>query len=534
MTLAAGLLGLPPVQAFLLIPVLAVSSFAAASALRSRHAVTPAVVIAGLAALVVPILFWTAWRHATKGQARQQGEESRQVTMNEIAANRHVWRIAECARQHALEHPEAGYPSSLDAVGAAGAGCLVGQVANAPGYDVWYTPGLRDGSGRIRLFTICARPTSYAKTGRETYVEDERAERRGVGPSRPDRPTDSLSCAAAWPQEFGYFRSGVKHCVLRYAAEHPDRGYPDRIAEVGPAGSGCLGVEGRGIFAIEGDALKVGRSQYIYLPGRRDASGRITGFSIYLVEGSYSSLIDETGALRIRYDGGLVRRTDPTVEAAQQLRAAKGGADGANTARLERLCDDGKADACLDLGQGRLRRRAAVWPPGDRPTPDAGLDALSRACELGAAEGCLGHGRALAEETPSAHPAESCRDYERACVLGEGTGCWRSGKCLLDEDRSGARSRFERGCRAGASEACVAAAIMALAEPATARTSMSDVLGRLETACMEGDPAGCAPLARVYATGAVTGPDPERARYFGRRACALTADTEACEALRTR
>jgi hypothetical protein len=65
----------------------------------------------------------------------------------------------------------------------------------------------------------------------------------------------------------------IHTCAARFAARHPERGYPASLAEMGPAGDECIDEE-----------LAVGRKNsyfFVYTPGTAAATGRVLGYVIH-------------------------------------------------------------------------------------------------------------------------------------------------------------------------------------------------------------------------------------------------------------
>ena len=93
----------------------------------------------------------------------------------------------------------------------------------------------------------------------------------------------------------------ISKCSQDFAKSHPDVGYPDSLEKVGPRGTGCLS-----------QALMAGQDKgftIMYKAGANNGTGRTAGYTIRAQETSPkgqdfgSILTDESGVIRIRYDG---------------------------------------------------------------------------------------------------------------------------------------------------------------------------------------------------------------------------------------
>jgi TPR repeat protein len=154
-------------------------------------------------------------------------------------------------------------------------------------------------------------------------------------------------------------------------------------------------------------------------------------------------------------------------------------------ALFARACAAGVADACEGAAALHLRR-------GDRGAARAALD---EGCAIGSGAACA----RLAAETRSAQSAR--RLAERACDLGAAEGC----VALV---RSAPPSRqaelLSRACRLGADAACAASA-----------------LPDVEERCAGGDAAACVEAGRVLQEGRALEADGARAARWYERACEL-------------
>ena len=498
-----------------------------------------------------------------------------EVATNEYAASRAVHDVHRCAGAYAAAHEDAGYPSALKLIGPEGTGCLSAELAGGEtsGYHVRYLPSLADASGRVRDFTICARPVRFETTGRETYVLDAAARERGSAPARPPAHTDSLTCAARWNTGVDYL-NGIKHCVFEFAALHPESGYPDSLSAVGPRGSGCLNLPA----GFAGDVLpprcgETSCNRFVYLPGLPDASGRVRTFTLAVL-GPYGRYTDESGVVRGTREERTPRPTDPPYEELLKTPSREPPAR-ANRARLQRLCEaEHDLASCRRVAES-LIAGAAEWPHENSDVSDkARADAaqiLDHACAAGDGLSCLALPEALfrarwrekdaaalraiqdqvCEWEAKGHlmtycglwrsrVADSARDpdpgrmiaaWERACRLGLGHGCWAAADQRLrspgEPVERKVRPLLERGCSLGDHAACVALGhwlVRTGGSPARAAALFDAV-------CVGGaDPAGCAALGLLYRDGLGVAKDEQRALFLLRRGCALAEDSDACRA----
>ncbi|HVP28348.1 MAG TPA: hypothetical protein VMW35_04215 [Myxococcota bacterium] len=240
---------------------------------RERHA-SALEIGAGAAVLwiLVPVLL-VPHLAGTRGAASVAAEDP---------VRARVEAIARCAREHAAQHPDAGVPATLEALGPAGDGCLdaAGAAGAAGGYRFEYLAGVPDASGRIERFVACARPAPFGEPGVLTFVADESGHRAEGVPGDADAVArrEALPCAAAW------FRAdlpaeGLAHCLHAFAAAHPAQGYPRSLEAVAPDGDGCLA----GAPLLTGfapDHVDLGGVRLRYAPEAAGADGRIRGFAL--------------------------------------------------------------------------------------------------------------------------------------------------------------------------------------------------------------------------------------------------------------
>jgi hypothetical protein len=174
-------------------------------------------------------------------RAQQEGE---------AAARAAVDAVVRCASEHAARLPARGFPAALPDFGPGGLGCLDAEAAagRLPHYRLEYLPGVPDAAGRVPRFAVCARPLDVRRGGVHTIVSDASGR---VAEYVPRTAADlgagrALPCADTWfaaSSDGSDGRRGVEHCLLRWAATHPERGYPPALREIGPLGDACLPAE---------------------------------------------------------------------------------------------------------------------------------------------------------------------------------------------------------------------------------------------------------------------------------------------------
>ncbi|MCK7493672.1 MAG: hypothetical protein MZW92_21820, partial [Comamonadaceae bacterium] len=114
------------------------------------------------------------------------------------------------------------FSGRLDALAAGG--CLSGEVARgaAPGYALTYLPGVRDDSGAIAIFAVCAQPQSWFVSGAQVLVADESGARAALVAD------DAHGAAARLPRCDAGAGCCAARQVLRTALRpgHLQAGYP--------------------------------------------------------------------------------------------------------------------------------------------------------------------------------------------------------------------------------------------------------------------------------------------------------------------
>ena len=182
--------------------------------------------------------------------------------------------------------------------------------------------------------------------------------------------------------------------------------------------------------------------------------------------------------------------------------------------RLDHLCGgDAIAEACLAIG-----RHAAFGFPTDPADQSRMTSALSRACTLGSATGCLLSHDARARGKLPPDPTF----LERACALDVRDGCARWAEALADgslgrRDVAAARTAATKACDAGAQRGCAA-----LADVLDALHAPGDDVAKAavlrEKACGEGWATSCRALAKMARAGRGIARDTARAQQLEQRA----------------
>jgi hypothetical protein len=174
-------------------------------------------------------------------------------------------------------------------------------------------------------------------------------------------------------------------------------------------------------------------------------------------------------------------------------------------------CEEGSAPACLELG--------SLLDASDEPLKADDWAVVStayqRACELGAAEGCMALARAFVEGRGQDRSLERViESFARACKLGHVEGC----------NRQKQYSALQAGCAADKPDACQQLADFQLAPPASAADQARGV-ALLERHCQRGAGSACLRLAELFGDGQ-WGFEPELHRVLGYQEQALKAGAE--------
>jgi hypothetical protein len=219
--------------------------------------------------LVTPLLFLLLAGAVLRGVA-ESSASAHDRRAHERAAREIVESVVRCAQEHAERNPARGYPPAQDPLAPGDRGCMqaVAAAGRASHYRVAYLPGVADAAGRVSRFVVCARPEDVRRGGVRTIVSDESGRVASYVPRRPEdfETGRALPCADVWFLGENDLRRGIEHCLLRWAAEHPESGYPPSLREVGPLGDACVPPE---IDARLG-----------YAPAAPDARGVIRDFAL--------------------------------------------------------------------------------------------------------------------------------------------------------------------------------------------------------------------------------------------------------------
>ena len=202
---------------------------------------------------------------------------------SEAAAQESLAQIGRCAAVYAGARPDLGFPTTLAALGPDGARCLdAGTTAGTvAGYRLTLTAGVGDAAGAVHVYVACAQPIDTRESSVFTYVADEgSATARGVpGDVAAIEAGTPLGCAATWFYD-NQVERGIKHCVLEWAAAHPEAGYPPSLGAVGPDGTGCLELFNAPILSGSGDALAGFERGFEYRAATPDAHGVVRDFTL--------------------------------------------------------------------------------------------------------------------------------------------------------------------------------------------------------------------------------------------------------------
>ena len=222
--------------------------------------------------------------------------------MTTTAGAQDINTLARCAAEFAAQSPGNSFPRSLQelATGARRASTPRSRQERADGFRYGYYPALPDADGIVRVYDACAEPVRYPETGFTTHVIDESG--KGPAPVTADRNSKvGMTCRGAW-QDDAY--KALRLCAARYAAQHPERGYPASMSEIGSAGDGCLLTPWSSINSYQTtNTWKYGLTRYLYIAGVPDASGRITSYEVHAYhqkwEESWNELVDHLGTVHV-------------------------------------------------------------------------------------------------------------------------------------------------------------------------------------------------------------------------------------------
>jgi len=354
--------------------------------------------------IAAPMMYAFLWLGAARGTTLMTKQRRKGSQESEHAARQAVRTIRGCLVRYADAHPARGFPAALADVGPAGSACLSEDLGSEErGYRVTYLPGVTDARGVVHLFSLCAEPLRYARTGCTTFTADENGDGVEAYPTG-SKDEAAVSCPAAWRLQAGMLRA-VKHCLLQYAARSPAHGYPATLTPL--AADGCLVLEGLHVSDGGRSSFWTGDDRYSYDPGPADDNGLIRMFELRQASrsGSRSVLIDETGAVHEAEEREATRE-DPAPEVGEERRCR----------------EDGNVHVCLSLAWKLEIGR------GVRTDPARALDLYEFACGRDDVQGCLGGG-SLFDRVPelAADPRRMVTLLERACTLGNVNGCeqWR-------------------------------------------------------------------------------------------------------------
>jgi hypothetical protein len=449
----------------------------------------------------------------SESQARAARRASEGVQREE-RARRQVQTIARCASAYAVHHPDRGFPGSLKDLSAAGSGCLDAAVASgeADGFRYHYFAGVPVETGHVRIYTACAEPVRYGETGWSTTVVDESGTIPTGFATGPDI-NPGITCRGAWSD----YTQAIKHCATRYAATHPDRGYPATLREIGPAGDGCLKDAYQDARFGEHSLASSQGTRYTYVAGLRDDAGRIAAYEIRShtpgSDGAAHRLVDHVGDRRLVLAPRLALPQD-------RLESVVFGSGKAplDASIQERQCEDGDAESCFVVAQ---RLRASTRD--GQPPPERQRALYDRSCAGGFGEAC----RALARLLMKHRPADSAGGqdaWRRGCIAADGESCLELARLLskpLSNPRAltpETRPLLERACANRAGAAC-----LWLARDAGDGAASEQVDRYLTHGCDAGDPGACIALGERLAP-----LDRDRARRLLITGCSASDDKERC------
>lgn len=502
------------------------------------------------AGLLLPLLYGAGVYSAFAWSQAQRTQHALEISANDRAAGAAVEAIVQCARTYRERDLAGSFPASLDALAAGG--CLSGELARgaAPGYALTYLPGVRDDSGAITIFAVCAQPQSWLVSGAQVLVADESGARATL--VADDAHGAAPACHDAMPVPTKLVQR-VKYCALRYAWNHPQVGYPRTLADMVDDADPCLPLRGAGHIWYQGPEYRL-----TYLTGDADAA-----FKILLRGGSgtVNQYADAKGAA-YRFEGRMPSRIAKAPRPWHEQQQRKRSPPGALAAE----CDAGNHDSCYWLGH------LAAMGTGDVPRdPRRAGPLLERACDNGIGLACTELTRLEDARTGGipAAPDRVERDqrnlglWERACQLGDPTACvdaayvHRSGsapdRTLLEQMAVGlaagqqpvrlpppvvrdpvrARALMQRACELDLDSACMDLADDLLGTHAAAMPDTNDLasaLPLLQSRCDRGEEVPCYRLAQWYARESTPFADKARARTLFLAACDASGTLGCAEA----
>ena len=178
--------GWPPVYWSALLGVVQLALLvAAARAFLVAPGGTAGRYVLALAGAHAPLFLWAFL-------APMHGWAGHGMTRNDNNARGYIRSAVSCLATHA-ESFEGTFPRTLDEPALRDFGCAdIEAGLRRYGYQVTYTPGPPDASGRFRSFRLTARPLRHGRTGMHSYLADESGAIRRTLEPREARPSDDL------------------------------------------------------------------------------------------------------------------------------------------------------------------------------------------------------------------------------------------------------------------------------------------------------------------------------------------------------
>jgi hypothetical protein len=180
---------------------------------------------------------------------------------------------------------------------------------------------------------------------------------------------------------------------------------------------------------------------------------------------------------------------------------------------LQHMCDGGRATSCTDLGWVLEHGQAG------EPDLDAARAAYARACDSGAADGCLALRTLGGEVTGDARVS--------ACSSGDDASCISLSAEWMDTARAvELEEPLRMSCGSGSAIACGTLGTLLVSGRGIPQDGTVG-LALLERACTLGAAPSCVVAADLWLTGMVGERDEERAHQLLHRGCEL-GDRSAC------
>lgn len=473
----------------------------AAAALTANAVVRSLPLVAAVVVLVAFIGFAVPWIY--KGgisRVLASPETEAELAEHRAAITRTLDQVRGCIEKYEASHPDRGFPAGLQLLGPNGEQCLAAGIASGQegGYQFTYFPGVANAAGTIQIYSLCARPTRFPSTGRDTLVASPRTGTKLGGPGQLDG-ADSYTCAQAYDDGV----AGIQHCVVEYAAAHPQSGYPATLADV----HSCVTTSGAS--DVRSHSIQKNGVRYMYIAGAPDERGVIARFEIYGVSRAGSSgadrvFADESGTVRVGHSQGLATTFDPLEEDNRKslLEAQERARLGPQEMRTR--CEAGDQQWCLDLAAHERKAAVDLIDRGETADIPFIVRLYSGACDSGAVSACAAladfylDGKVVRPNLVKAGPL-----LDKACTLGDGDACHRFATLLResstqeDADYAGRRQRGatldQRGCELRTGESClVMAELYVQGSTAAARTHGESLF---EESCRLGVAEACHRLA---------------------------------------